>query len=449
MKANKGLAIVAIFLVGLASMGQLTSNAPFFREARIGKAEIDSDGDISTPGAISAASFSAPAAGATNVNAGVDDTTQGTVSVFGDGTTGGGILGIYNGAGADGTIEYWRWVAHTDGTLKMQRVAPGPTTTDWLTVSTGGVPTFAGVITSSVTTGTAPFSVASTTVVPNLNVSQLLGGTWASPGAAIGTGTAVAGTFTGLSVGADDTTAGVASLFGNTTTTGGFFNIYNGANTDSDVERWIVGAGSGDGNFRIRTVGGTASSEDVFWITAATTRNATFRYGITINGNGAFGDASTDTFTFTGRAITRDVNDADMVNVPGTTGEIVRNTADTPDKAYFCTVGDVSNATWVDITAGSSSGQPMARYVEDEPDTINVSGYSVVTFDSLDIGGNTIATISGGTEGQRVTLINDDATTDVIINTSGNVYTGTTLSSGVTPSTRASYVFDGTGWHSD
>ena len=51
-------------------------------------------------------------------------------------------------------------------------------------------------IDSSVATGTAPFNVASTTVVPNLNVSQLLGGTWASPGAAIGSGTpgAVTGT---------------------------------------------------------------------------------------------------------------------------------------------------------------------------------------------------------------------------------------------------------------
>jgi hypothetical protein len=39
-----------------------------------------------------------------------------------------------------------------------------------------------GVITSTLATGTAPFTVASTTVVANLNVSQLLGGTWAIPG---------------------------------------------------------------------------------------------------------------------------------------------------------------------------------------------------------------------------------------------------------------------------
>jgi len=46
--------------------------------------------------------------------------------------------------------------------------------------------------------GSPPFVVASNIAVANLNASLLLGGTWASPGAAIGTGTAVAGTFTAL-----------------------------------------------------------------------------------------------------------------------------------------------------------------------------------------------------------------------------------------------------------
>jgi hypothetical protein len=51
------------------------------------------------------------------------------------------------------------------------------------TPSTGSFTTLAatGQITSTLVTGTAPFSIASTTVVPNLNVSQLLGKTWAVP----------------------------------------------------------------------------------------------------------------------------------------------------------------------------------------------------------------------------------------------------------------------------
>ena len=52
-----------------------------------------------------------------------------------------------------------------------------------------------GVITSTLATGTAPFTVTSTTMVSNLNADQLDGADWAAP-AAIGTGTPAAGTFT-------------------------------------------------------------------------------------------------------------------------------------------------------------------------------------------------------------------------------------------------------------
>lgn len=65
------------------------------------------------------------------------------------------------------------------------------------TPSTGAFTTLSatGQITSTLATGTAPFSIASTTVVPNLNVSQLLGGTWAIPGT-IGSTTPNSGAFT-------------------------------------------------------------------------------------------------------------------------------------------------------------------------------------------------------------------------------------------------------------
>jgi hypothetical protein len=68
------------------------------------------------------------------------------------------------------------------------------------TPSTGAFTTLSatGVITSTLATGTAPFTVASTTVVGNLNVSQLLGSTWAIPGS-IGSTTPNAGAFTTLS----------------------------------------------------------------------------------------------------------------------------------------------------------------------------------------------------------------------------------------------------------
>ena len=69
-----------------------------------------------------------------------------------------------------------------------------------ITPSTGAFTTLSatGVITSTLATGTAPLSITSTTVVPNLNVSQLLGATWAAPGT-IGSTTANSGAFTTLS----------------------------------------------------------------------------------------------------------------------------------------------------------------------------------------------------------------------------------------------------------
>jgi hypothetical protein len=51
---------------------------------------------------------------------------------------------------------------------------------------------------STIATGTAPLIVASTTVVSNLNVSALLGATWAAPGT-IGSGTPSTGAFTTIS----------------------------------------------------------------------------------------------------------------------------------------------------------------------------------------------------------------------------------------------------------
>lgn len=62
------------------------------------------------------------------------------------------------------------------------------------TASTGRFTT----VTSTATTGTAPFTVSSTTNVANLNASSLNGATFAAPGAIGGT-TAAAGSFTTLS----------------------------------------------------------------------------------------------------------------------------------------------------------------------------------------------------------------------------------------------------------
>lgn len=67
--------------------------------------------------------------------------------------------------------------------------------------------TTTGQFVSSIATGTAPFSIASTTNVANLNASSLSGATFAAPGA-IGGGTPAAATFTTM----DSTTARMGGL---------------------------------------------------------------------------------------------------------------------------------------------------------------------------------------------------------------------------------------------
>jgi len=84
-------------------------------------------------------------------------------------------------------------VTITGGTINGTTIgATTPSTGAFTTVSA------TGQITSTLVTGTAPFVVASTTNVANLNASSLNGATFAAPGA-IGSGTPSTGAFTTLS----------------------------------------------------------------------------------------------------------------------------------------------------------------------------------------------------------------------------------------------------------
>jgi hypothetical protein len=111
-------------------------------------------------------------------------------------------------------------VTITGGAISNTTIgATNPTTGAFTTVSASGQ------ITSTVTTGTAPLVIASTTQVANLNASQLIGGTWAAPGT-IGSTTANTGAFTALTATtlrtADGSAAVPAHSFTNKTTTGAF-----------------------------------------------------------------------------------------------------------------------------------------------------------------------------------------------------------------------------------
>jgi hypothetical protein len=76
--------------------------------------------------------------------------------------------------------------------------SPTLTGTPNIAAATGTTLSLSGQMTSTLATGTAPFVVASTTVVANLNASKLLGNTWAAP-LSIGSTTPNTGAFTTLS----------------------------------------------------------------------------------------------------------------------------------------------------------------------------------------------------------------------------------------------------------
>jgi hypothetical protein len=105
---------------------------------------------------------------------------------------------IYSMSNAAATGN-WGGYAFVPGNSATGLITWGTAGLNMASSSISGVTTLSlsGVLTSTVATGTAPFSIASTTVVPNLNVSQLLGGTWAVPGT-IGSTTPNTGAFTTL-----------------------------------------------------------------------------------------------------------------------------------------------------------------------------------------------------------------------------------------------------------
>ena len=111
--------------------------------------------------------------------------------------------------------------------------------------------------------------------------------------------------------------------------------VANGAESGSDAGSNLF--------IQARTDGGSFIDNPVT-IARAAGGSITFARPVVMNANGTFGDASTDTYTFTGRMIVRSVTDAGpMTATAGTQKEIVFNTSDS--KFYGCTVTG-SPATW-------------------------------------------------------------------------------------------------------
>jgi hypothetical protein len=155
---------------------------------------------------------------------------------------------------------------------------------------------------STQTTGTAPFTVASTTNVANLNASSLNGATFAAPGA-IGGGTASTGNFTSVSA-----TGAITGLT--------FNGAYTGAGSlriNASQARTITVAVSGTPNALRIGFGGDLDNNGAFW-------------GVVYDVNGSmvvastYSVATTNSFTngsFTISAVTKNSNNFTFVVTNG------------------------------------------------------------------------------------------------------------------------------------
>lgn len=188
-------------VTGSPTLTTPTLASPTINGAIAGSASWNDPGSIGT-GTASTGRFSTLTA-TTSIVVGTPTLTSGTGTPEGvitspvgsqymrtDGSTGTTLYLKESGAGNTG------WVALSAGGAATWST---PGTIGSTTPNTGAFTTLSvtGQFSSTVSTGTAPLSVSSTTKVTNLNVDLLDGGDWAAP-IAIGTTTPAAGTFTTL-----------------------------------------------------------------------------------------------------------------------------------------------------------------------------------------------------------------------------------------------------------
>jgi len=151
-------------------------------------------------------------------------------------------------------------VAITGGTINNTTIGATTATTVRATTVTAtdtsaASMTTPGGYTSTVATGTAPFTATSTTACPNLNASLLLGATWAAPGT-IGSGTPNTGAFTTLTAstsfvaGTDPTGSETVRVGGDLRlggATGASLHLYSSG--DSKAYRWQYDSSNTRANF--------------------------------------------------------------------------------------------------------------------------------------------------------------------------------------------------------
>jgi hypothetical protein len=226
-----------------------------------------------------------------------------------------------------------------------------------------------GQITSTVSTGTAPLVVASTTKVTNLNADQLDGADWAAP-AAIGSTTPAAGTFTALTANTSlvaataDINAGTIdgaviggssaqAITGTTVTaTTGFVGGLTGAvtgNVTGDLTGAVTGNVTGNLTGNVTASTGTSSFNDV-----------TINGGLNMNAGTAATITNLTSPTNSGDAATKGYVDTSISNLvasaPGTLDTLNELAAALGNDASFSTTVTNSIAAKLPLAGGTMSG---------------------------------------------------------------------------------------------
>ena len=268
----------------------------------------------------------------------------------------------------DGTANIDSLVADTadinGGTVDNAVIgATTPAASNFTTVSASGQ------ITSTVSTGTAPLVVASTTKVANLNADQLDGADWAAP-AAIGTGTPAAGTFTALTANTSlvaataDINAGTIdgaviggssaqAITGTTVTaTTGFVGSLTG-----DVTGNTTGTHTGavTGNVTGNLTGNVTASTG-----SSTFNDVVINGGLNMNAGTSATITNLTSPTNTNDAATKGYVDTSIANLidsaPGTLDTLNELAAALGDDASFSTTVTNSIATKLPLAGGTMSG---------------------------------------------------------------------------------------------
>ena len=191
-----------------------------------------------------------------------------------------------------------------------------------------------GQITSTVSTGTAPLVVASTTKVANLNADQLDGADWAAP-AAIGTGTPAAGTFTALTA--------------NTSLVAATADINAGT-----IDGTVIGGAAAQA---ITGTTVTATTGFVGGLTGNVTGNTTGTHTGGVIGN-VTGDVTGNVTASTGTSSFNDVTINGTLNMNAGTSATITNLTSPTNSGDAATKGyvDTADALKLNLSGGTMSG---------------------------------------------------------------------------------------------